>query len=125
MTLPAATILIVDDNVHNRKLFSALLHSQGYLFRTAANGPLALESVAECPPDLILLDYMMPGMDGCEVARKLKENPLTKAIPIIMLSAMDDIELLQKSNDAGIQDFLTKPFSRIDLSEKIRKLLES
>jgi CheY-like chemotaxis protein len=87
MTPPTATILIVDDEIQNRKLLVALLWPEGYLTLTAASGEEALVSIAQRAPDLILLDIMMPGMDGYEVASTLKANPATASIPIIMVTA--------------------------------------
>jgi CheY-like chemotaxis protein len=77
MTKPAASILIVDDEIQNRKLLEALLKLEGYLTRTAASGEEALAAVAQSAPDLILLDIMMPGMDGYQVATTLKASPAT------------------------------------------------
>jgi len=81
-----ATILIVDDESPNRKLLETLLRPEGHVTRVAANGSEGLASVAREPPDLILLDVMMPGMDGFHVARTLKDNPATSHIPIIMVT---------------------------------------
>jgi CheY-like chemotaxis protein len=95
------TILIVDDELQNRKLLEALLHPEGYLTRTATTGEEALVSVAQAPPDLILLDVMMPGMDGYEVARALKGDPSTSHIPIVMVTAQTDRSALLDGLDAG------------------------
>lgn len=123
MTNQPATILIVDDNVHNSKLFCTMLRSEGYLFRTAIDGMTALASVAEQIPDLILLDFMMPGMSGQEVAVKLRKNPITRNIPIIMVSAISEEELKKKCIEISVQDYLIKPLSRVTMSNKIRSLL--
>jgi CheY-like chemotaxis protein len=77
MTSPAATILIVDDEIQNFTLLETLLQTEGYLTRSAASGEEALAAIAQRAPDLILLDVMMPGMDGCQVASALKANPAT------------------------------------------------
>ncbi|WP_122300737.1 response regulator, partial [Pseudomonas syringae] len=90
MTQPAATILIVDDDVHVRDLLEVLLQNQGYETLTAESGEQALAMVDARAPDLILLDIMMPGMDGYEVASMLKAGKGTANIPIIMLSALDE-----------------------------------
>jgi len=124
MTSPtAATILIVDDEASNRKLLEALLRPEGYLTRTAADGEAALASIAQHAPDLILLDVMMPGMDGYQVARLLKANPATANIPIIMVTAQIGSSARMAGLDAGAEEFLTKPVERIELWLRVRNLL--
>ncbi len=108
MTSPIATILIVDDEPKNRSLLEVLLKPEGYLTVTANSGEEALAMVAKKPPDLILLDVMMPGMDGYDVATKLKANPATRNLPIIMLSALDDRDSKLAGLNAGAEDFLTE-----------------
>ena len=120
---PAAAILIVDDDVHNRKLLEALLRPEGYLTRCAASGEEALLSVAQQAPDLILLDIMMPGMDGYQVATTLKADPATADIPIIMVTAHVERSSRLLGLDAGAEDFLTKPVDRIELWLRVRNLL--
>ncbi|EGH18089.1 sensory box protein/response regulator, partial [Pseudomonas savastanoi pv. glycinea str. race 4] len=90
MTQSAATILIIDDDVHVRDLLEVLLQNQGYRTLTAESGELGLAMVELQAPDLILLDIMMPGMDGYEVASQLKASKSTANIPIIMLSALQE-----------------------------------
>ncbi len=123
MTATIATILIVDDEPKNRSLLEVLLKPEGYLTVTANSGEEALAMVAEKPPDLILLDVMMPGMDGYEVAGKLKANPATRNLPIIMLSALDDRSSKLAGLNAGAEDFLTKPIDRAELWVRVRNLL--
>ena len=123
MTSAAATVLIVDDDLPNRKLLEMLLRSEGYHTLTAANGEQALASIAERAPDLILLDIRMPGMDGCQVARKLKANPATSNIPIIMVTAQDDRSARLSGLNAGAEEFLTKPVDRAELWLRVRNLL--
>ncbi|MFW2514378.1 EAL domain-containing protein [Demequina sp. SO4-13] len=118
-----ATILIVDDEPMNRKLLETLLRPEGYRTRTAGSGVDALVSVMQLPPDLILLDVMMPGMDGYAVARTLKSDPATAGIPIIMLSALRDPDARLKGLEAGAEDFLTKPVDRAELWLRARNLL--
>ena len=108
MTSPA-TILIVDDQEQNRQLIQALLVAQHYVTRTAANGEEALASIADDPPDLILLEVMMPGVDGRHVARAVKANPDTSNIPIIMMTAQAAREARLAALDAGAEDFLSRP----------------
>ncbi len=123
MTDPTATILIVDDESWNSKLLEKMLQPEGYLTRTAANGKEALVSIAERAPDLILLDAMMPGMDGYEVARRLKANPVTASIPIIMVTAQIDHNARVAGLNAGAEDFLTKPVDQAELCLRVRNLL--
>jgi len=123
MTNPAASILIVDDEVQNCRLLEALLKPEGYRTRTAANGEEALASIAQYPPDLILLDVMMPGMDGHEIAGILKSNRATSDIPIIMVTAQIDRGARLAGLDAGAEEFLTKPVDRAELWIRVRNLL--
>ena len=123
MTSPAATILIVDDEPHNRKLLETLLAPEGYVTTTAVNGEDALASIARKAPDLILLDIMMPGMDGYQVAGKLKADPATAGIPIIMVTASVDRGAHLAGLNAGAEEFLTKPVDRAELWVRVRNLL--
>ncbi|MES2949611.1 MAG: EAL domain-containing protein [Pseudomonadota bacterium] len=123
MNNPVASILVVDDEIHNRKLLELLLKPEGYTTRCAANGEEALASVAQDPPDLILLDVMMPGMDGHEVASRLKANPATSHIPIIMVTALTDRAARLSGLSAGAEEFLTKPVDRAELWLRVRNLL--
>ena len=118
-----ATILIVDDEPQNRKLLETLLHPEGYHTRAVANGERALASVAQCAPDLILLDVMMPCMDGYQVARTLKADPATSNIPIVMITALIDRNARLEGLTAGVEEFLTKPVDRAELWLRVRNLL--
>jgi CheY-like chemotaxis protein len=118
-----ARILIVDDERHNRQVLEVMLKPEGYRLRTAASGEEALNVVAAQPPDLILLDIMMPGMDGYQVARKIKGDPATTHIPIIMITALDDHYTRLLGLSAGAEDFLGKPVERAELCERVRDLL--
>jgi diguanylate cyclase (GGDEF)-like protein/PAS domain S-box-containing protein len=118
-----ATVLIVDDELKNRKLLEILLRPEGYLTQTAASGEEALASIAQCAPDLILLDVMMPGMDGYAVANLLKANPVTSNIPIIMVSAQVDRAARLAGLNAWAEEFLTKPVDRTELWLRVRNLL--
>lgn len=118
-----ATILVVDDESNNRRLLVALLQSEGYRTTTAATGELALTSIVEDRPDLILLDVMMPGMDGYQVASTLKADAATANIPIIMVSALDDREARVNGLRAGAEEFLTKPVDKGELWLRVRNLL--
>ena len=123
MTSAQPKILIVDDEIKNQRLLDLLLGAEGYARQFASNGSEALASVLNDPPDLILLDIMMPDMDGYEVARKLKGEPTTSNIPIIMLTAQLDNAARIKGLDAGAEEFLTKPVERAELWLRVRNLL--
>jgi len=116
-------ILIVDDEVHNRDLLALMLAPEGCVLSTAASGQDALDVVARQPPDLILLDVMMPGMDGYQVARAIKGDATTKGIPVIMITALDDHEARMLGLSAGAEDFLSRPVDRAELCVRVRNLL--
>jgi PAS domain S-box-containing protein len=118
-----ARLLIVDDERHNRQLLEVMLAPEGYVLLTAASGEEALALVADQPPDLILLDVMMPAMNGYQVAGVLKRNPATKNIPIIILTVMDDHDAKMLGLNAGAEDFLIKPVDRAELCMRVRNLL--
>jgi len=116
-------ILVVDDHPSNRMTAVALLSMEGYEVLEAENGIAALESIVSSDPDLILLDVMMPGMDGFEVCRRLKQDEQTRLIPIIFVTALDDRRARLKGIEAGGDDFLTKPFDQLELSARVRSLV--
>src|SRR5450830_780509 len=119
-----ATILVVDDDKNNRKLLEVQLSAEDYAVRSAASGEEALASVAEKLPDLILLDIMMPGIDGFEVARQLKADARSRNIPIIMVTALDSRESRLKGLAAGAGEFLSKPVDRAELLVRVGNLLK-
>jgi signal transduction histidine kinase/DNA-binding response OmpR family regulator len=119
-----ACVLIVDDERANRDLLKVMLAPEGFLLLTASSGEEALALLAHQPPDLILLDVMMPGMDGYEVAGKIKGNPDTSSVPIIMVTAMDDHKARLLGLNAGVEDFLTKPVDRAELRLRVKNLLK-
>ncbi|MEO8842014.1 MAG: PAS domain S-box protein, partial [Kofleriaceae bacterium] len=116
-------VLIVDDEPKNCRLLELMLASEGLVLQTAVNGPEALALVALEPPDLILLDVMMPGMDGYAVATAIKGNLATKTIPIIMVTVRDDRDAKMLGLRAGAEDFLSKPVDRAELCVRVRNLL--
>src|SRR6266550_1470664 len=119
----AARILIVDDDLRDRQLVEVMLESQGYSLETARSGEEALATVLREPPDLILLDVLMNGMDGYQVASAIKSNPATRNIPLIMLTALDDREARMAGLSSGAEDFLTKPLDCAELRVRVRNLL--
>jgi len=116
-------ILIVDDEQKNLKLMTAIVRTCGYAFETAENGLEALEKTKEFSPDLIFLDIMMPEMDGFEVCRKLKEDPLTRYIPVVMVTALADRKSRIKGLEAGADDFLSKPVDPTEIRVRAKNLL--
>ena len=116
-------ILIVDDEPQGRTTLEALLHTSGYRLVFAANGAEALAQAASLAPDLILLDVMMPGMDGFEVCRRLRADSTVAEVPVIMLTALDDRDSRLRGIEAGADDFITKPFRPRALSARLKALL--
>ena len=123
MTVPSARILVVDDERYNRDLLEVMLRPEGFELLGAAGGAEALALVAEQPPDLILLDIMMPQMDGYEVVASLKGNTATENIPVIMITDLDDRASRMRGLTAGAEDFLTKPVDPAELRVRVRNLL--
>lgn len=117
------TVLVVDDEAANRTLLTEILASNGWSIITADSGHQALACVAENPPDLILLDIMMPGMNGFEVLRRLRGDAATADIPVMMLTALDDREIMAQAMDAGADDVLTKPVNRETFLSRVKNLL--
>ena len=121
-TIPAS-ILIVDDTPDNVRLLSTILTAQGYQVRKALNGQRAIATAQEFPPNLILLDVMMPEMNGYEVCVQLKASPKTSSIPIIFLSALDDVLDKVKAFDVGAVDYITKPFQNKEVLARVANQL--
>lgn len=117
------TILIVDDNIDTVELLRKRLKAEGYNTEEAYDGEEALKKVYELYPDLIILDVMMPKMDGYEVCQRLKTDDRTKFIPIIMLTAKSDVESKVKGLDIGADDYVPKPFDYRELSARVRSLI--
>ncbi len=117
-------ILIVDDTPQNLRLLSQMLTKQGYQIRAALNGPRALAAVQATPPDLILLDIMMPEMDGYEVCKRLKADEHTCNIPILFISALNETEDKVKGFAAGALDYITKPFQLEEVLARVETHLE-
>jgi sigma-B regulation protein RsbU (phosphoserine phosphatase) len=113
-------ILIVDDMPANLSVLTSMLNQRGYLVRPAISGPVALKAAQKSLPDLILLDIMMPGMDGYEVCEQLKENPQTREIPVIFISALSDILDKVRAFNVGGVDYITKPFQAEEVLARVQ-----
>jgi two-component system alkaline phosphatase synthesis response regulator PhoP len=126
MDLSGSTILIVDDNAQNVELLHAYLESLPCRIFTACDGIEAIEAIEDPDqptPDLILLDIMMPRMSGFEVCRKLKDDPATRSIPIMMVTALNELGDIERGVESGTDDFLTKPVNKLELITRVKSLL--
>jgi len=121
--LPTSSILIVDDNPQNVELLQAYLESLNCTTHVAVDGIVALEQVAQVRPDLILLDIMMPRMSGFEVCRRLKADPKYRDIPIIMVTALNELGDIERGVESGTDDFLSKPINKLELLTRVKSLL--
>lgn len=116
-------ILVVEDQDSIRRMIEALVEARGYEVVAVASGTKALDVAVQSPPDLVLLDLMLPGQfDGFEVCRRLRQDPSTRHAAIVIISAMDDDESRARATGAGANSFFTKPFSPIALLKEIDRL---
>lgn len=117
------SVLVIDDHEQNRKLVAGQLSAAGFAVREASSGPVGIESCERDPPDLILLDVLMPGLDGFETCRQLRDLPASRDVPIIFLTSLNDLQTQEKAVESGADDFLTKPFQRTELLIRVRSLI--
>lgn len=124
--LQDSLILIVDDNAQNVELLEAYLEPLGFELETASDGLEAIarmEDLNQPLPDLILLDVMMPRMSGFEVCQKLKDEPRTRPVPIMMVTALNDVGDIERGVESGTDDFVSKPVNRLELVTRVKSLL--
>src|SRR5271155_1892440 len=118
-----ARVLVVDDTPFNVKLLTAFLEYEDYVVSTAADGFDALAKIGADKPDIVLLDVMMPGLDGFETCRRIRADPATAHIPVVMVTALQDVDDLVRGFEAGADDFLTIPINSLALMARIRSQL--
>lgn len=123
MPLDKRKVLVVDDDARNRKLMELLIEAEGYAVGSVASGAAALAAVAATVPSLILLDIMMPDMDGFDVLRRLKADPQASRIPVIMVTALDDDASRMRLGAAGASRVITKPVDRWALKACLNEFL--
>ncbi|MBE0535069.1 MAG: response regulator [Phycisphaerae bacterium] len=117
------TVLVVDDNQQNLELLLAYLEDVDCKTLSASDGMAALEIVKSSPLDLILLDVMMPRMSGFEVCRRIKSDPATADIPVIMVTALNELGDIERAISSGTDDFLSKPINKWELLTRVRTML--
>jgi PleD family two-component response regulator len=118
-------VLIADDNPQGAELLEAYLGDSGYELRTAADGEQTLRQVAAWQPDLILLDIMMPRLSGFEVCKRLRADPATRDVAVLMVTALDQPSDMERAVEVGADDFLTKPINKSELHLRVRSLLRT
>ncbi|MEA5448575.1 EAL domain-containing protein [Leptolyngbya sp. CCNP1308] len=121
--MPSAFILIVDDDPNNFDVIEALLDAQGYQLHYISTGEAAIAALDYLAPDLILLDVMMPGLDGFEVCQRIKSSPAWATVPVIMVTALSEKQDLARCFSAGADDFISKPINRLELIARVRSML--
>ena len=122
--LSNSTILLVDDNEQNLELMQAFLEELSCTIQTAADGIEAIEKIERSVPDLLILDVMMPRMSGFEVCQKIKSQPSTRDVVVIMVTALNEISDYERAVDCGTDEFITKPVNKLELLTRVRTLLE-
>ncbi|MEZ6232972.1 MAG: response regulator [Phycisphaerales bacterium] len=122
--IAACTLLIVDDNEQNLELLQAYLEDLGCGVVVARDGQEALDQVEKRSPDLVLLDVMMPRMSGFQACARIKGNPATREIPVLMVTALNEVGDVERAVECGADDFLTKPVNRLELLTRVRSQLK-
>ena len=116
-------VLLVDDNEQNLELLAAYLEELGGTVRTAADGLEGLKAVEAAKPDIMLVDIMMPRMSGFQLCKKIKANPATRHIPVVMVTALTEVSDVEHATECGADGFLSKPVSKVELLARVRALL--
>ncbi|MHC4552298.1 MAG: response regulator [Planctomycetota bacterium] len=119
-----STVLVVDDNLHNLELIMAYLEDIDCRILSAEGGRAALDIIRQTPPDLVLLDVMMPQISGFEVCKQIKSNPDTEHIPVIMVTALSEMGDIERAIDSGTDDFLSKPVNKWELLTRVKTMLK-
>jgi len=123
LDLASSRILLVDDNEQNLELLQAYLEDLGATLETAIDGEAAMTAIDRSAPDLILLDVMMPRMSGFQVCAKIKGDPATRDIPVVMVTALNEVSDIERAVECGADDFLTKPVHKLELVTRVKSLL--
>lgn len=116
-------ILIVDDEAVGRQLLEAILFPENFELHFAESGQEAFERALDLIPDLILLDVMMPDMDGFEVCKKLRKHKILGNVPVIIITALDDKDSMKKGFSAGANDYISKPYDRVEVLTKVKNVI--
>ena len=119
-----STVLVVDDNLQNLELITAYLEDVDCGILSAEGGREALDIIQTTPPDLVLLDVMMPQISGFEVCKQIKNNPKTAHVPVIMVTALNEMGDIERAIDSGTDDFLSKPVNKWELLTRVRTMLK-
>ena len=122
--LSDCTVLLVDDNAQNLELMQAFLEELPCNIQTASDGVEAIEKIERCIPDLLILDVMMPRMSGFEVCQKIKSQPSTRDVIVIMVTALNEVSDYERAVECGTDEFITKPVNKLELLTRVRSLLE-
>lgn len=120
---PSLKVLVVDDEENIQELIRLGLRYEGFQVESASNGPDGISAAQRLSPDLVILDLMLPGMDGLEVCRRMRANPTTQDVPILMLTAKDEVHDRVTGLDTGADDYLTKPFDFEELVARVKAIL--